>query len=94
MEFVQSINSYALKYLPDLTFYIDLDPKTGIDRVKKNRLHKTDRLDMEVQTFHQKVREGYIRISEMFKERIVVIDGNQSIDAIYQIIMDNILKRL
>ena len=94
MEFVQSINSYALKYLPDLTFYIDLDPKTGIDRVKKNRLHKTDRLDMEVQTFHQKVREGYLRISEMFKERIVVIDGNQSIDAIYQVILNNILKRL
>ncbi|MBG0762890.1 dTMP kinase [Acholeplasma laidlawii] len=94
MEFVQSINSYALKYLPDLTFYIDLDPKTGIDRVKKNRLHKTDRLDMEVQTFHQKVREGYLHISEMFNDRIIVIDGNQTIDAIYQVILDNILRRL
>ena len=94
MEFVQSINSYALKYLPDLTFYIDLDPETGIDRVKKNRLHKTDRLDMEVQTFHQKVREGYLQISEMFNDRIIVIDGNQTIDAIYQVILDNILRRL
>lgn len=94
MEFVQSINSYSLKYLPDLTFYIDLDPETGIDRVKKNRLHKTDRLDMEVQTFHQKVREGYLQISEMFNDRIIVIDGNQTIDAIYQVILDNILRRL
>jgi len=94
MEFVQSINSYALNFLPNLTFYIDLDPQTGIDRVKSRRKHKTDRLDLEQQTFHQKVRAGYLEVAHMYKDRIIVINGNQTIDDIYETILDHILKRL
>lgn len=94
MDFVQSINSYALKYLPDLTIYIDLDPQTGIDRVKNNRKHKTDRLDLEVQTFHQKVRAGYLEVARMYQNRFVVVDGNQTIDAVYETILELILNRL
>ena len=94
MDFVQSINSYALKYLPDLTIYIDLDPQTGIDRVKNNRKHKTDRLDLEVQTFHQNVRRGYLEVARMYQDRFVVVDGNQTIDAVYETILELILNRL
>ena len=94
MQFIEQINSYALKYLPDLTFYIDLDPQTGIDRVKNRRKHKTDRLDLEQQTFHQKVRAGYLEVSRMYKDRIIVINGNQPIEVIYETLLNHILKRL
>ena len=94
MDFISKINSYAMDYLPNLTIYIDLDPKTGIDRVKSRRKHKTDRLDLEVEVFHQKVRAGYLEVARTYKDRVVVINGNQTIDAVYESVLNQILKRL
>lgn len=91
-DFILSINKYALDHLPNLTFYIDLDPKVGIDRIK-NRT-KIDRLDQEKIAFHNKVREGYKMIVEKNKERIYTIDGNQTIDEIAKIMLDEINNRL
>src|SRR5690554_7287478 len=45
LDYVLNINRYALDKLPDLTFYIDLDPKVGLDRIKDRT--KNDRLDQE-----------------------------------------------
>src|SRR5690606_3975219 len=73
---VFEINKYATEgILPDLTIYIDVDPNIGLARIKNNR-RKVDRLDLEKISFHQKVREGYLKIAKIFKDRIVVIDGN------------------
>lgn len=91
-DFILSINKYALDHLPNLTFYIDLDPKVGIDRIK-NRT-KIDRLDQEKIAFHNKVREGYKMIVEKNKERIYTIDGNQTIEEIAKIMLDEINNRL
>src|SRR5690606_36857263 len=33
LEFVKSVNQYALSYMPDMKFYIDLDPQVGMARV-------------------------------------------------------------
>lgn len=81
-DYINKINHYALNYLPDLTFYIDLDPEIGQGRVKNNRKSKIDRLDMESINFHKKVREGYLKIAKLEPDRIFVIDGNQTIEAI------------
>ncbi|WP_162146973.1 dTMP kinase [Acholeplasma granularum] len=94
MDFISKINSYALNYLPDITFYIDLDPNLGMKRIKNNRKDKTDRLDLETENFHYEVRKGYLEVAKMFEDRIIVIDGNQTIDAIYKIILENILERI
>ena len=37
LEYVLNINKYALDKLPTLTFYIDLDPKIGLDRIKNRK---------------------------------------------------------
>src|SRR5690554_6673912 len=63
-DYINKINHYALNYLPNLTFYIDLDPEIGQFRVKNNRSSKIDRLDMVSINFHKKVREGYLKIAE------------------------------
>lgn len=77
LDFVKGINQYALDKLPNLTFYIDLDPKIGLSRIK-GRL-KNDRLDQEKLSFHEKVRKGYLEIAELYKERVIVIDGRKTI---------------
>ena len=35
-----------------------------------------NRLDNETLAFHQKVREGYLLISQTYKERFIIVDGN------------------
>ena len=42
--------------------------------------------------FHELVREGYLKVAEMFPERIKVINGNRTIDEIYEEIKGIVLK--
>lgn len=91
-EFIETINKYALDKLPDLTFYIDLDPKIGLERIKDRK--KNDRLDKEKLTFHNKVREGYLNVYNKYPERIIKLDGKKSIAELAVIIIDEINKRL
>jgi dTMP kinase len=91
-KFVLNINQYAVEHLPNLTFYIDLDPKIGMSRISKR--DKYDRLDQETIDFHNKVRTGYLQVASMYPKRVVTIDGNQSIEAITHQIIDKIRESL
>lgn len=79
-EFVLAINAYAVKHMPDLTFYIDLEPEVGIARIAKRK--KYDRLDQETIHYHHLVRQGYQEVYQRYPNRIVVIDGTKSLDDI------------
>lgn len=92
LDFILNINKYALDYLPNLTFYIDLDPEIGLKRIKGR--DKIDRLDQEKLTFHQKVRSGYLEVAKKFDDRIMTIDGDQSIDNIAKIMLDSIMSKI
>jgi dTMP kinase len=87
-DFILSINDYAVRNMPNLTFYIDLDPEIGLSRIA-NRV-KYDRLDQETFEFHQKVRQGYLQLITMYPNRIVLIDGTASLEAITEKMMKHI----
>ena len=91
-DFVLAINEYAVKHLPDLTFYIDLDPKVGLSRIAHRE--KYDRLDQEAFDFHNRVREGYLLVAKKYPLRMITIDGNQPIEKIEAIIIAEIKNRL
>lgn len=94
IEKVYAINNYAIDgFFPDLTIYIDIDPVIGISRIKNNH-RDMDRLDLEKIEFHKLVRDGYLKVSEMFPERIKVVDGNRKIEDIYQDIKKIVLSEL
>jgi dTMP kinase len=78
--------------MPDLTFYIDLDPEIGMSRIEGRT--KYDRLDQESKNFHQEVRKGYLEILKMYPNRIVKINGNQSIEKISSEIMSIIKEKI
>ena len=94
MDFVKKVNDYALCHMPDLTFYIDLEPEVGLARVSNGRSHKKDRLDSEQNDFHHKVRNGYLDIASKEPNRFIVINGNRDIETIYQEILGFIKERL
>lgn len=91
-DFILNINAYAVKHMPDLTFYIDLDPEVGMKRIEHRE--KYDRLDQETKDFHLNVRKGYLEVYQRYPQRIVIIDGNQPISDIETQILDIIQERL
>ncbi|MEM8727511.1 MAG: dTMP kinase [Chlamydiota bacterium] len=68
--------------IPDLTLYLDLDPKVGLERAKKQ--HLPDRLERENPAFHIELRKGFLSLAREEPERFRVIDAEQEIEAIYR----------
>lgn len=78
LENVLQMNQFATEGLyPDLTILVCTRPEIGMSRIKKDE-RDMDRLELEKMTFHNKVYDGYIALSEKFKDRIVVINGEQT----------------
>ena len=79
-DYVEKINDYAMQHLPLKTFYIYVSPEVGLSRIKDRE--KFDRLDQEKFSFHDLVRQAYLDIASVYQDRIIVIDGHQSIESI------------
>lgn len=95
MEEVWSINRFAIgNRMPDLTFYLDVDPEIGLSRIAVNQDREVNRLDMESLAFHQKVREGYHLLIKANPERIVVLDANRPIHLVEQDIVRTLEERV
>lgn len=91
-EFVLSANSYAIRHLPNLTFYLDVLPEIGLKRISVR--DDLNRLDKEKESFHEKVRQGYLKVLEMYPERVVKIDANGTIDQMEIDIMKVLKEKL
>lgn len=64
--------------LPDITFLLDVDPKIGLKRAW-NRIEKTNndheaRFEKELESFHEKVRSGYLELAKSCPNRFVIIN--------------------
>jgi len=89
IDAVENINSYATQgLLPDLTILLDLPPDLGLSR-KKNQ-QALDRLELQSDTFHLRVNEGYRLLAKRHPSRILVVDATKSIEDIHLIILEAI----
>lgn len=80
MEDVWEINRFAIHdMMPDITFWLDIDPQAGLNRIAANQTREVNRLDQEQLAFHEAVREGYDRIAKQHPERIVKLDASQTL---------------
>ncbi len=69
---------------PDLTLYLDLDPKIGFERVQKAGISK-DRIESETMEFHQRTREAFKQIARNEPTRFIIIDASKSPDEVYNL---------
>jgi len=93
MDKILSINNFAIDgNMPCLTIYLDVDEKTGLDRLK-DREYK-DRLDVESISFHHRVNEGYKEVVKTFKDRIKVVDASNDIKTVLKDTLDIVLKSI
>ena len=93
LEQLRKMLDFATDHLkPDLTILLDLDVKTGLMRKKAE--DEWNRLDAYEVLFHERVREGYLKLAHEEPERWQIVDASQGIDAVqedlFQIILDAI----
>ena len=80
-------------FQPDLTFVLDLDINEGINR--KNIQAERNRFEDMKLEFHQRVRDGFLKIVEENQKRCVLIDsGKLSIEEIHEKIFSRIKNDL
>lgn len=84
MDEILNLNQFAIEGLfPDLTLYFDLSPEIGLSRINASSEREVNRLDLEALDFHQKVREGYLKLNERF-DRFHLINGEQSLENVIE----------
>ena len=72
LEDMQPICQFATDSLdPDITIYLDIDPKIALKRVKGT----FDRLEKEKLDFHQGVRKGFMNLAKQHPDRFYTIDA-------------------
>ena len=90
LDFVQKINDYAIKnFMPDYTIFLNLKPEEAFRR--KGGVDKGDRVELSGMEFHNKVYQGYLELSKIYKDRFIVIDASGKVNETHQKII-NALK--
>jgi dTMP kinase len=94
IKFIFSIQKKIFnKVHPDITFLIDLNKKESKVRINK-RAKKTNKFD-KLSSYHfNKIRNGFRKISKMYKNKIVLIKGSKSLIEIQNEITSKTLKIL
>ncbi len=90
LDYLISINDFATKgIVPDITFNLDINPKSAFNRSSSNELDRIENAGIELQ---KKVREYYKEISKRFANRIFTIDGSNSISSIHSTIWEKTIN--
>ena len=92
LEMVKVVNNAATQGLkPDLTILLDMSVEAGLARKK---IKRQDRFEQEAIAFHQRVREGYLKMAADDPQRWLVVDASQPKEKIEQIIWQRISQLL
>src|ERR1700755_2859572 len=92
---VAQINRFAVgNVMPTLTLVIDVPTDVGLARIRQRASDLPDRMERENIAFFKKIRDGYLLLAKGMPERVVVIDGTMSVDAIEKKIWAIVKERL
>ena len=95
IENVLKVNEFATEgTFPDITLFFDLDPEVGLKRIAANQQREVNRLDLEKMSFHKSVREGFLKLAEMYPNRYVVIDASKSPQEVADACINAIKERM
>ena len=92
---VSEINQFAVgNVMPDLTIVIDVPTEVSLARIRQRASDLPDRMERENIAFYTKVREGYLLLAQQWPQRVVVVDGTLSPDALDKMIWNEVHKYL
>jgi len=90
---VKEINGLVLEdFFIDLVVLLDVDPTVGLTRIKENsrEVNKIDGYDI---SFHEGVRNSYLKVINDEKNKIIV-DANLSESDVFEATITGVLKQL
>ena len=91
--FIQSLESKIVgRYMPDLTFIMDLPPEEAVNRV--NSRGAEDHYDRADLAFYQQLHQGFLKIAQDNTNRCAIIDASRTEEDIAAEIENAVLKRL
>jgi dTMP kinase len=91
LDFLKNVNGFVTDGLhPDLIVLLDLSAEQGLGRKRM----KLDVFEREEFLFHQRVREGYLKMAAADPERWMVVDGTLPEEKIRDIVWERVQKSL
>lgn len=89
---VFELNQFAIDgFMPTKTLFFDIDYLEGLRRIHENN-REVNRLDLEGNSFHKKVYDGYQKVIESYPERFEIIDASKTVEEVADEAMAIILK--
>ena len=90
---VDTLNEKVIKFDPDLTIVIDINPEISLKRAKSRKTVEERFEDFGVD-LQMKMRKGFLELAKEFGNRIEVVNGQQSIDKLAQDICSLVKAKL
>ncbi len=92
LKVTKAINNSATQGIkPQLTILLDIPAEAGLARKQSD---KKDRFEKEDINFHEKIRQGYLKLAAEEPERWLVVDATQSKEQIAEIIWQKVRQLL
>ena len=90
---VDTLNEKVIKFDPDLTIVIDINPEISLARAKSRKIVEERFEDFGVD-LQMKMRKGFLELAKEFGNRIEVFNGQQSIEKLAQDIRSLVKAKL
>jgi len=80
----RAINVDGVEYWPSMNIYLDVTPEVGLQRIHaKHADREINRLDLEAEDFHRRVREGYLKLKDEYEGQFTMIDASRNEEAVF-----------
>lgn len=76
---------------PDITFLLDIPVEAGLERTRQRG--RADRIEQESLEFHERVRQGFLKIADQEPERVQILDASESVDTVAESIHARVARR-
>jgi dTMP kinase len=83
---------------PRLTVLIDCPVEIGLgralSRIESTQGAREERFELESVRFHERVRDGYLKLASAFPERFVIVDGSGDVEQTEKLVISALSSRL
>ncbi|MDQ3940015.1 MAG: dTMP kinase, partial [Actinomycetota bacterium] len=91
LEEIYRISEWATGgVIPDLVFFLKVDPAEGLRRVPSER----DRIEQEADDFHERVGRAYLDLAKRFSPRFVVVDASEPPEKVHSAVVAAYRERM
>lgn len=96
IQMLSNLNQIATcGIMPQLTILMDLPAEVGLKRalnrnIEKKLVRDEGRFEAENLTFHQTIREGYLKWAELNRQRFFIVDATKDVNQIFHTIWEKI----